>query len=106
MGKFSMGLKNAIIRAGMEALYFSGAHAMLRPFLGGVGMILTLHHVRPPRPDRFQPNQLLEVTHGLLEEVARRLRRSGLDIVSVEQMHRRSTEGDTGRRCVCGTIDV
>jgi peptidoglycan/xylan/chitin deacetylase (PgdA/CDA1 family) len=99
------GLKNRIIRTGMEALYFSGAHAMLRPFLGGLGMILTLHHVRPPRPDRFQPNRLLEVTPGFLEKVAQRLRRSQLDIITLDEMHRRLSEGYSGRRFVCVTID-
>jgi peptidoglycan/xylan/chitin deacetylase (PgdA/CDA1 family) len=99
------GVKNTIIRAGMEALYFSGAHAVLRPLFGGVGMILTLHHVRPPRPDRFQPNRLLEVTPRFLEKVARRLRQSGLDLVSLDEMHRRLTQGSSGRRFACVTID-
>ena len=45
------GLKKIVLRGGMETLYFSGAHRLLRPLLGGVGAILTLHHVRPPRPD-------------------------------------------------------
>ncbi len=98
-------MKNTVIRAALEALYFSGAHAISRPFLGGVGMILTLHHVRPPRPDRFQPNRLLEVTPAFLEKVARRLRRSRLDIVSLDEMHRRLSEGHSGRRFVCVTID-
>ena len=57
-----MSLRNTIFRAAMEALYFSGAHVLLRPWLGGVGAIMTLHHVRPPRLDSFQPNRLLEVT--------------------------------------------
>jgi peptidoglycan/xylan/chitin deacetylase (PgdA/CDA1 family) len=100
-----MGLKNTIIRAGMEALYFSGAHAVLRPFLGGVGMILTLHHVRPPRPDRFQPNRLLEVTPQFLERVAKRLRRSWLDVISLDEMHLRMQQRNFRRRFVCVTID-
>ena len=49
------GLPKSLIRTGLETLYFSGAHLMMRPFVAGVGAILTLHHVRPPRPDRFQP---------------------------------------------------
>jgi peptidoglycan/xylan/chitin deacetylase (PgdA/CDA1 family) len=98
-------LKNTIIRTGMEALYFSGAHALLRPLIGGVGMIMTLHHVRPPRPDRFQPNRLLEVSPRFLEKLARRLRRSRLDLISLDEMHRRLTEGFSGRRFVCLTID-
>ena len=71
------GLKKLVLRTGMEALYFSGAHRMLRPLIGGVGAILTLHHVRPPRADAFQPNRLLEVSPQFLEDVIRELRRSG-----------------------------
>ena len=41
------GLKKTIIRGGLETLYFSGANVLMRPFVGGVGAILTLHHVRP-----------------------------------------------------------
>jgi peptidoglycan/xylan/chitin deacetylase (PgdA/CDA1 family) len=99
------GLKHNIIRTGLEALYFSGAHMLMRPFVGGVGAILMLHHVRPPRPDRFQPNRLLEVTPHFLEKVARRLRRSQLDIVTLDEMHQRLTEGNSKRRFVCVTID-
>jgi peptidoglycan/xylan/chitin deacetylase (PgdA/CDA1 family) len=99
------GLRPTIIRGGLESLYFSGAHLMLRPFVGGVGAILTLHHVRPPRPDRFQPNRLLEVTPRFLAQVVKYLRRSGLDLVSLDEMHRRITEGDFSRRFVCLTFD-
>lgn len=99
------GLRQALFRVGFETLYFSGTHALMRPFVGGVGAILTLHHVRPPRPDRFQPNRLLEVTPGFLESVVRKLRRSGLDLISLDEMHRRLTEGDLSRRFVCITLD-
>jgi peptidoglycan/xylan/chitin deacetylase (PgdA/CDA1 family) len=98
-------LKSAIIRTGLESLYFSGAHRMMRPFVGGVGVILTLHHVRPPRRDRFQPNRLLEITPRFLERVARALRRSGLDLISLDEMHRRMSEGDFSKRFICLTID-
>src|SRR5258708_34532205 len=77
------GLKKSVIRAGLETLYFRGAHALMQPFVGGIGAIVTLHHVRPPRPDGFQPNQLLEVTRRFLERVARRGRGSRLDLVSL-----------------------
>ena len=42
-------MKKTIIRTGLETLYFSGMHHWMRPLVGGVGAILTLHHVRPPR---------------------------------------------------------
>jgi peptidoglycan/xylan/chitin deacetylase (PgdA/CDA1 family) len=99
------GLKQAIIRGGMESLYFTGAHHALQSWVGGVGAILTLHHVRPPRSDRFQPNHLLEVTPRFLTRVVKYLQRSGLDLVSLDEMHRRLTEGDFHHRFVCLTFD-
>jgi peptidoglycan/xylan/chitin deacetylase (PgdA/CDA1 family) len=98
-------LKKTIIRTGLETLYFSGAHHFMRPFVGGIGAILTLHHVRPPRLDRFQPNRLLEVTPAFFEDVLRALRRSRFDLVSLDEMHRRLVEGNTQRRFICITID-
>jgi peptidoglycan/xylan/chitin deacetylase (PgdA/CDA1 family) len=99
------GMKKTIIRSGLETLYFSGAYQMLRPFVAGVGAILTLHHVRPPRPELFQPNRLLEITPEFLDKVLIDLRRSELDLVSLDEMHRRLVEGDFRRRFICFTID-
>lgn len=99
------GLKKAVLRVGFETLYFTGAHRLLRPLLGGVGAILTLHHVRPPRPDAFQPNQLLEVTPRFLDDVLGFLRRARIDIVTLDEMHRRLVECDFRRRFVCLTFD-
>ena len=99
------GLKQAVIRGGLETLYFSGAQAALKPFVGGVGAILTLHHVRPARPGRFQPNRLLEITPRFLSRVIAYLRRAGLDLISLDEMHRRLVAGDFRRRFVCLTFD-
>ncbi|MGI8525282.1 MAG: polysaccharide deacetylase family protein [Pseudolabrys sp.] len=99
------GLKKTIIRGGLETLYFSGFHHVLRPLVGGVGAILTMHHVRPARPDAFQPNHLLEVTPEFLEGLLRRLRRSRIDVISLDEMHRRMVSGDFKRRFVCLTFD-
>jgi peptidoglycan/xylan/chitin deacetylase (PgdA/CDA1 family) len=98
-------LRNTVFRAGLETLYFSGAHRVLRPLLGGVGMILTLHHVRPRRKARFQPNRLLEITPQFLEGAIKRLRRRGVDLVSMDELHRRLTERDFARRFVAFTFD-
>jgi peptidoglycan/xylan/chitin deacetylase (PgdA/CDA1 family) len=98
-------LKRALIRGGLETLYFTGAYRMLQPVAGGVGAILMLHHVRPARPDRFQPNRLLEITPAFLERVARALRRSGADLISLDALHQRLVEGDFTRRFFCVTID-
>jgi peptidoglycan/xylan/chitin deacetylase (PgdA/CDA1 family) len=94
-----------IIRTGLETLYFSGAHLLMRPFCAGVGSILMLHHVRPPRADEFQPNRLLEVAPDFLSQTVAWLRDQDIDIVSLDEMHRRLTERDFGRRFVCITLD-
>jgi len=41
--------RNNVIRAGLEALYVTRAHYLLRPIFAGVGGIFMLHHVRPSR---------------------------------------------------------
>jgi len=99
------GLKKVVLRTGMEALYFSGSHRWLAPLLGGVGAILTLHHVRPPRMDAFQPNRLLEVSPEFLEDVIRGLRRANVDLITLDEMHRRLKEQDFRRRFICFTFD-
>ncbi|MBI1201738.1 MAG: polysaccharide deacetylase family protein [Rhodopseudomonas sp.] len=98
-------MKKTIIRTGLETLYFTGLHHMLRPFVGGVGSILTLHHVRPARKSGFQPNRLLEVTPNFLEGLLRRLKRQKVDVITLDEMHRRMVEGDFARRFVCITFD-
>ena len=100
------GLKYQLFRGVLNSLYFSGAYAALKPLTGGVGAVLMLHHVRPARHDRFQPNHLLEVTPKFFERVIRRLRRSRIDLISLDEMHRRLSAGDfPRRRFVCVTFD-
>jgi peptidoglycan/xylan/chitin deacetylase (PgdA/CDA1 family) len=98
-------MKKTIIRGGLETLYFSGMHHIMRPLVGGVGAILTMHHVRPPRPDAFQPNRLLEVSPAFLERLLKRLSRARIDVVSLDEMHRRYISGEFKRRFVCITFD-
>ena len=98
-------IKQTIIRGGLETLYFSGLHHMMRPLVGGIGAILTLHHVRPPRTDAFQPNRLLEISPLFLESLLRRLKRARVDVISLDEMHRRFVAADFKRRFVCITID-
>jgi len=97
-------MKQHTIRAGLETLYFTGAH-LIGGRLSGVGAILTLHHVRPPRPAAFQPNRLLEITPEFLDRVITWLRDADIDIVSLDEMHRRIVDGDLARRFVALTFD-
>lgn len=91
-------------RAGLETLYFTGAHHALRPMFGGLGAILMLHHVRPSNRQDFAPNALLEVTPDFLEGVVERVRARGFDIISMDEVATRLTEG-TERPFVAFTFD-
>jgi peptidoglycan/xylan/chitin deacetylase (PgdA/CDA1 family) len=98
-------LRSSIFRAGLEALYFSGAHRLLRPLFAGVGTIFMLHHVRPARSDAFQPNGHLEITPDFLRATLAHVREFGVDIVNLDEMHRRLRERDFARRFACFTFD-
>ncbi len=93
------------VRAGLELLYFSGAHVLLRPKLGGVGAVFVLRHVRPRHRGSFQPNRALEVTPEFLAHVISLLRRWRIELVSLDEMHRRLIEQDFRRRFACVTFD-
>jgi peptidoglycan/xylan/chitin deacetylase (PgdA/CDA1 family) len=98
-------VKSTVIRTGLEALYFTGAHVLLRPFCAGVGFVLMLHHVRPARQGEFQPNRSLEVTPEFLTQTVRWLRAQSIDIVALDEMRRRLTERRFDRRFACITLD-
>ncbi len=98
-------LRNNVIRAGLGALYFSGAHHLLRPLLSGVGAIFMLHHVRPAREGAFQPNRHLEVTPDFLRATLCHLRSREIDIVSMDELHDRLVQGRFDRRFAAFTLD-
>ena len=99
-------LRNTVIRAGLEALYFSGAHHLLRPIFAGVGAIFMLHHVRPSRDGEFQPNRHLEVEPEFLRAMLAHLR-------TLRHRHRHHGRGASAavrernfaRRFACFTLD-
>lgn len=95
----------SFIRAGLEALYFTGAHHFLRPIFSGVGTIFMLHHVRQRRDAEFQPNRHLEVTPDFLRAMLAHLRARDIDIITMDELHRRLIERDFSRRFACFTLD-
>jgi len=98
-------LRNTVIRAGLEALYFSGAHYLLRPIFAGVGVIFMLHHVRPRRDGAFQPNHHLEVEPEFLRAMLTHLRNLDVDIVTMDEVHQRLRARKFARRFACFTLD-
>ena len=99
------GLRYAAYRTALESIYFSGAHRILRPLFGGVGAILTFHRVQPASGAAFQPNEILEVEAEFLERLVRHLRGQGLELVSMDEVHRRLVEQDFSRKFVALTFD-
>jgi peptidoglycan/xylan/chitin deacetylase (PgdA/CDA1 family) len=97
--------RNHVIRAGLGALYFTGAHYLLRPIFAGVGTIFMLHHVRPRHDGEFQPNRHLEVAPQFLRAMLAHLRSRGVDIITMDELHRRLTERNFSRRFACFTLD-
>ena len=97
--------RNNVIRAGLEALYFTGAHHLMRPIFAGAGAIFMLHHVRPRRDADFQPNHHLEVTPDFLRAMLAHLRSRDIDIIAMDEMHRRLLDRDFSRRFACFTLD-
>ena len=98
-------MRNLLIRSSLEVLYFSGAHWLFRRWWGGVGAIVTLHHVRPARDEPFQPNRSLEVTPEFIDGFIRACRRQGFEFVSLDEMHYRLKSRAFGSRLICLTFD-
>jgi len=98
-------LKHLIQKAGLEALYFSGASKLLRPLAKGVGAVLMLHRVRPRRSEAFQPNEALEVTPRFLERTIKWLRHNGYEFISMDEMRTRLVKEEFDRRFVTITLD-
>jgi peptidoglycan/xylan/chitin deacetylase (PgdA/CDA1 family) len=97
--------RNNVIRAGLGALYFTGAHYLLRPIFAGVGAIFMLHHVRPHRDAEFQPNRHLEIAPEFLRAMLAHLRTDGVDIITMDEVHQRLVERNFSRRFACFTLD-
>lgn len=98
-------LRTNAIRAGLEAIYFSGAHTVAQRYFGGVGAILTMHRVREPERGQFQPNDLLEITPAFLEDIVTGFKRAGVDIIDLDEAVDRLRDGNHARRFVVLTFD-
>jgi peptidoglycan/xylan/chitin deacetylase (PgdA/CDA1 family) len=78
----------------LSALHYSGADAMIAPLTRGIGAIFMLHHVQPGKPSSFEPNRILKVTPGFLEQAITQVIASGFEIVSLDEAHFRLIEGN------------
>jgi peptidoglycan/xylan/chitin deacetylase (PgdA/CDA1 family) len=99
-------LKTRLRRYSLDALRYSGVASLVSPLTRGVGVIFTLHHVRPEGgAPAFTPNRPLEVTTRFLERTIECVRAGGYEIVSLDEVVRRLRERDFARRFASFTFD-
>jgi len=79
------------ISLGFSALSLGGLHRLAPRALRGLGVILTLHRVRPlaPAMPGYAPNALLEVTPDFLDAALTRLKSLGFELVTLSEAARR-----------------
>ena len=91
-----MSVRQHLIKAGFGVIGATGLHRLAAPLTRGVGAILMFHHVRPAQDRDFAPNRLLDVTPAFLEETIGWLRRTGYDIVTLDEALTRLGAGSSG----------
>nr|WP_247870373.1 polysaccharide deacetylase family protein [Ochrobactrum sp. CGA5] len=98
-------LKYPLIRAGLEAIAFSGASALF-PSVGGRGVVFTMHHVKPENAtDRTDPNAILSITPHTLEMAIEVALEAGLVPVHLHDLPRLLSEPADGWKYVAFTLD-
>lgn len=90
------------IRLALGALALTRAERWLPAARDAAGLVVTLHHVAPPRPAPFAPNAHLSITPDFLDRFIEHLKGRGWRFVSVAALAARSA-GDPRRIAV--TLD-
>jgi peptidoglycan/xylan/chitin deacetylase (PgdA/CDA1 family) len=94
-----------LVKAALHAAHFVGADGLLAPLTRGLGVIFTLHHVRPEPPREFEPNRILKVTPAFLESVIEQVKEAGFDTVSLDEVPARLAPDYRGPPFACFTLD-
>jgi peptidoglycan/xylan/chitin deacetylase (PgdA/CDA1 family) len=100
-----MSLRHKAFSAAFRAIALTRADRWGRGFAQGMGVVLTLHHVRPARAGGFQPNRLLEIAPAFLDLTLRLIRAEGYDLVSLDEALARLRGFRPGRFFVALTFD-
>lgn len=95
------GVKEHVIKAMLDGLYWSGVYHLMAPRTAGLGVIFMLHRVRPaPEKGAFAPNAALEVTPDFLDQALSLMKRRGVEIVDLDEAAERLTSGSKSRFAV------
>ena len=99
-------LKKHLMRSALDVLYFTRAYRLLEPAWSGVGVIFTLHHVRPQTEEAgFSPNRILDITPEFLDTAIKQVRESGYEIISLDEVHDRLVNKEFDRKFAAFTLD-
>ncbi len=96
-------LRSAAKRALSGAAALSGLYRLAGTAYGGLGVVFTLHRVVEPGRPVLWPGY--EIHADVLDEMLTRVRRSGWQAVSMDEVHRRLSGGEKGGRFVSFTLD-
>src|SRR5258708_861358 len=97
-------LKRAAIAGGLEAASVLKSLGLMRS-AGGIGVIFTLHHVRPYKAKSFEPNRHLEITPEFLDQAIRRLKGEGYVFLPLDAVPARIASTETQPRFAVFTLD-
>ena len=94
--------KTKLVQSVLNVLYYSGAYKKFALKWEGVGIIFTLHRVRPYNSDQlFNPNGILEITPKFLEQTIQQVLDAGIEVVDLDEAVRRlSNKCETRRFCL------
>ena len=97
-------LKRTMISGGLEAAAILRGAGLMRD-VAGMGVIFTLHHVRPALSRRFAPNAHLEVSPDFLDRAIVRLKQDGYDFIALDALPARMAKADGKPPFVAFTLD-
>ncbi|MFC3693513.1 polysaccharide deacetylase family protein [Chenggangzhangella methanolivorans] len=97
--------RTSLFRIAFSALDHFGANKALAKHARGLGVILTLHHVRPFSGGAFAPNRHLEIEPTFLDLALTRARNAGFDFVTLDEALSRVRAGVSPRPFLHLTFD-
>ena len=97
----------SVLGACFDAMRYSGAAALARPFLAGHGAIFCLHHVLPGGglQNGFAPNAKLEITPDFLRQIIGLVQAAGYECLSIGAALERLKSGKADRPFAVFTLD-
>jgi len=98
-------LKSQLFRAGLSALWYSGAARACERWTAGKGAILMLHRVQPEAAGVFSPNARLSISPEYLRALLVGFRAADIDVISLDEALARVRDTKHTRRFVCFTFD-